>query len=51
MPVIVSVKVPLRAFFAVFRVKRAVPLPEGAKLPETPLGRPLTLQVTAPLNS
>jgi hypothetical protein len=36
--------------FAVLIVSRTVPVPDGVKFPETPLGSPLTLQVTVPLN-
>ena len=50
MPTIVSVNVPLREFLEVLTLNNAVPLPEGVKLPDTPLGSPVTLQLTAALN-
>lgn len=49
-PTIVRLEVPLRVFFAVFSLNRAVVVPEGVKLAETPLGSPVTLQETTPLN-
>ena len=49
-PIIVRLKVPLRAFLAVFSVNRAVVLPAEVKLAETPLGSPVTVQETTPLN-
>ena len=40
---------PLRVVFALFTVSRTVAVPEGVKFPETPVGNPVTLQVTVPL--
>ena len=49
-PTTVRLKVPLRAFLAVFTVNRAVVFPVRVKLAVTPPGSPVTLQETTPLN-
>ena len=51
-PVMVNVKVPLEALLAAFRVRveEAAAAGLGLKLAVTPLGNPLTLRETIPVN-